>query len=82
MAMNPNDIASISILKDASATSIYGSRAANGVVYVTTKAGAYNNRASVTIRSQAGISTLADFTLYENMMSGPELKDFLVSQVS
>ena len=78
MAMNPNDIASISILKDASATSIYGSRAANGVVYVTTKAGAYNNRASVTIRSQAGISTLADFTLYNNMMSGPELKDFLV----
>ena len=78
MAMNPNDIASISILKDASATSIYGSRAANGVVYVTTKAGAYNNRATVTVRSQAGISTLADFTLYNNMMSGPELKDFLV----
>ena len=78
MAMNPNDIASISILKDASATSIYGSRAANGVVYVTTKAGAYNNRATVTVRSQAGISTLADFTLYDNMMSGPELKDFLV----
>ena len=78
MSMNPNDIASISILKDASATSIYGSRAANGVVYVTTKAGAYNNRATVTVRSQAGISTLADFTLYNNMMSGPELKDFLV----
>ena len=78
MSMNPNDIASISILKDASATSIYGSRAANGVVYVTTKAGAYNNRATVTVRSQAGISTLADFTLYENMMSGDELKDFLV----
>ena len=78
MSMNPNDIASISILKDASATSIYGSRAANGVVYVTTKAGAYNNRASVTVRSQAGISTLADFTLYENMMSGPELTDFLI----
>ena len=78
MSMNPNDIASISILKDASATSIYGSRAANGVVFVTTKAGAYNNRASVTVRSQAGISTLADFTFYENMMSGPELKDFWV----
>ena len=78
MSMNPNDIASISILKDASATSIYGSRAANGVVYVTTKAGAYNNRATVTVRSQAGISTLADFTLYENMMSGPEYKDFMI----
>ena len=78
MSMNPNDIASISILKDASATSIYGSRAANGVVFVTTKAGAYNSRATVTVRSQAGISTLADFTMYENMMSGSELKDFLV----
>ena len=78
MSMNPNDIASISILKDASATSIYGSRAANGVVFVTTKAGAYNSRATVTVRSQAGISTLADFTMYENMMSGPELTDFLV----
>ena len=78
MSMNPNDIASISILKDASATSIYGSRAANGVVYVTTKAGAYNNRATVTVRSQAGISTLADFTMYENMMTGPELKDFWI----
>ena len=78
MSMNPNDIASISILKDASATSIYGSRAANGVVFVTTKSGAYNSRATVTVRSQAGISTLADFTMYKNMMSGPELKDFLV----
>ena len=78
MAMNPNDILNITILKDASATSIYGSRAANGVVYVTTKSGAYNSKASVTVRSQAGISTLADFTFYENMMSGPELKDFWV----
>ena len=37
LAMNQNDIASINVLKDASATSIYGSRAANGVIYVTTK---------------------------------------------
>jgi len=77
-AMNPNDILSITILKDASATSIYGSRAANGVVFVTTRAGSYDAKASVTIRSQAGISTLADMTLYKNMMSGPELKDFWV----
>ncbi|MBE6235187.1 MAG: SusC/RagA family TonB-linked outer membrane protein [Bacteroidales bacterium] len=78
MAMNPNDIASISILKDASATSIYGSRAANGVVFVTTKSGSYDAKASVTVRSQAGVSTLADMTLYENMFSGPELKEFWV----
>lgn len=77
-AMNPNDIQSITVLKDASATSIYGSRAANGVVYVTTKSGSYDAKATVSIRSQAGISTLADMTLYENMMSGPELKDFWV----
>ncbi|MBR5103802.1 MAG: SusC/RagA family TonB-linked outer membrane protein [Bacteroidales bacterium] len=76
-AMNPNDILSITILKDASATSIYGSRAANGVVVVTTRAGAYNaEKASVSFRSQAGISTLADMTLYKNMLSGPELKEF------
>ena len=77
-AMNPNDIASISVLKDASATSIYGSRAANGVVYVTTKAGAYNEKATVNFRSQYGISTLADFTMYDNMMNGDQLKDFWV----
>ena len=37
--LNPDDIESIDILKDASATSIYGSRAANGVVLITTKRG-------------------------------------------
>ncbi len=77
-SMNPNDILSISILKDASATSIYGSRAANGVVVITTKAGSYDADATVTFRSQAGISTLADRTLYNNMMSGDELKEFWV----
>ena len=78
MAMNPNDIESISILKDAAATSIYGSRAANGVIYVTTKTGSYNERASVTVRSQYGMSTLANLNLYKNMMSGSELMDFWV----
>ena len=76
MAMNPNDIESISILKDASATSIYGSRAANGVVHIITKAGAYNNDATVTVRSQWGISTITDKSLYENMMSADELATF------
>lgn len=78
MAMNPNDIESISILKDAAATSIYGSRAANGVVYVITKSGSYNERASVTVRSQYGTSTLANTAFYENMMTSDELIDFWV----
>ncbi|QGY43514.1 SusC/RagA family TonB-linked outer membrane protein [Maribellus comscasis] len=42
-SINPNDIASIEILKDASATAIYGARAANGVVLITTKSGSIGN---------------------------------------
>ena len=76
MNMNPNDIESVSVLKDASATSIYGSRAANGVVYVSTKQGAYNETAHISLRSQWGVSTIADMTYYNNMMSGEELLDF------
>ena len=76
MNMNPNDIESVSVLKDASATSIYGSRAANGVVYVSTKQGAYNESARISLRSTWGVSTIADMTYYNNMMSGSELLDF------
>lgn len=46
--INPNDIASIDVLKDASATAIYGIRAANGVVIITTKKG-LKNRVQVTL---------------------------------
>lgn len=76
MAMNPNDIESVTVLKDASATSIYGSRAANGVVYVTTKTGKFNTDAKVTFRTQYGRNTLANKGFYENMMSASELKQF------
>lgn len=76
MAMNPNDIKSVTVLKDASATSIYGSRAANGVVYITTKNGSYNSKASITVRSQYGWNTLANKGFYEDMMTGEELYDF------
>jgi len=76
MALNPNDIESISICKDASATSIYGARAANGVVHIITKSGSYNNNATITVRSQYGISTITDKSLYQNMMSSSELARF------
>lgn len=78
MAMNPNDILNITILTDASATTIYGSQGANGVVYVTTKSGAFNQDATVTFTSQYGISTLANEQFYKNFMSGDELKDFWI----
>lgn len=76
MNMNPNDIQNITVLKDASSTSIYGSLGANGVVYVTTKGGRFDEKASVTLHTQWGLSTLANRQFYEDMMSGSELKDF------
>ena len=58
-ALSGNDIESINVLKDASSTAIYGSRAANGVIYVTTKKGKRGERAQVQIRGQYGFSELA-----------------------
>lgn len=52
--IDPNDIASISILKDASAAAVYGVRAANGVVLVTTKRGQRNQDAQVNARTYYG----------------------------
>ena len=57
--ISPSDIESISVLKDASSTSIYGARAANGVVVITTKRGRAMDKAHVTLRTQWGISQLA-----------------------
>jgi TonB-linked SusC/RagA family outer membrane protein len=51
--LNPNDIANITILKDASATAIYGSRGANGVVLVTTKTGSEGSQVSYTVTTSA-----------------------------
>lgn len=52
--LNPADIESISILKDAEATAIYGARAANGVVVITTKRGSYNSKTKVTLNTSVG----------------------------
>lgn len=46
--LNPSDIESVSVLKDASAAAMYGLRAANGVIIITTRRGKYNQRATVT----------------------------------
>lgn len=56
--ISPSDIESISVLKDASSTSIYGARAANGVVVITTKRGRSTDGAKVTFRAQYGFSQL------------------------
>ena len=73
-AISPSDIESVSVLKDASSSSIYGARAANGVVVITTKRGTTSDNAKVTFRSQYGISQLAHGKW--NLMNTTERIDF------
>ena len=75
-AINPNDIEDITVLKDASATAIYGSRGANGVVQVTTKR-ATTGGSSFDASVKFGISQLQKGNL--EMMNGAEYYDYLVT---
>ena len=56
--LNPNDIESMTVLKDASSTAIYGSRAANGVIILTSKRGRYGQQAQISVSAQYGISKM------------------------
>ncbi|MCL7986687.1 TonB-dependent receptor [Sphingobacterium sp. lm-10] len=67
--INPNDIKSIDVLKDASATAIYGSRGANGVILVTTNTGVFGQPARISYNSFQGFQNI--FSKYP-MMNGPE----------
>ncbi len=58
-ALNPNDIESITILEDAAAASIYGARAANGVIMVTTKKGTRNAAPTITFEAKLGVNSRA-----------------------
>jgi len=75
-SLNPNDFESVTVLRDASATSIFGARAANGVVVVTTKRGLRNEDARVTVRHQFGVSQLAERRFFNKVMSSEELFAF------
>ncbi len=67
--INPNDIKSVDILKDASATAIYGSRGSNGVILVTTNRGQRGQKAKVSYNTYTGLQTV--FARYP-MMNGQE----------
>lgn len=54
-SLNPNEIESVDVLKDASAAAIYGSRGANGVILIKTKAGSKNQRPTFRVNAYAGI---------------------------
>ncbi|MDB5261870.1 MAG: hypothetical protein JWQ14_1151, partial [Adhaeribacter sp.] len=58
-SLNPDDIESISVLKDAASASIYGSRAANGVILITTKTGKLNQKPTISYNGYMGVQTPA-----------------------
>ena len=60
--VNPNDIESFTVLKDASATAIYGSRASNGVILITTKKGSKGSKPKVSYAGNMSIGTLTNRT--------------------
>ncbi len=70
--MSPSDIESISVIKDAAAASLYGSRAANGVIIITTKKGVAG-KTKVNFRTEMGFSDFA--TDYRPFMSGDERRE-------
>ncbi|HBX21801.1 SusC/RagA family TonB-linked outer membrane protein [Limibacterium fermenti] len=72
--INPSDIASITVLKDAAAASLYGSRAANGVILIATKSGiAQKGKTRVTFKAQAGFNDWA--VKSREIVSGDELRE-------
>ena len=72
--LNPDDIESMTVLKDAAASSLYGSRAANGVIIITTKKGAIG-RTRVTYDGEIGWSEVANQKALK-MMNSKELKQY------
>lgn len=72
--INPNDVQSMEVLKDATATAIYGARGANGVVLVTTKRGANKGKTTVTLDTYAGASNA--YSKLE-LFSGEEFAEYV-----
>src|SRR6187200_43267 len=76
--INPNDIKSVEVLKDASATAIYGSRGANGVILVTTDKGSKNRKPRINYSGYVGTQSV--FAKYP-MMDGPEFTAMQAARV-
>ena len=72
--VNPNDIESFTVLKDASATAIYGSRGSNGVIIITTKKGRSGQKPQVSYNGTVSVSTIAKKL---DVMNAKEYVDFI-----
>lgn len=73
--LNPDDIESITVLKDAAAASLYGSRAANGVVVITTKRGR-QGATKISYNGEYGVTNVANMDAFK-MMSGTQFIQYL-----
>src|SRR5699024_3033288 len=76
-AINPANIKEFTVLKDAAATAIYGSRASNGVVIITTKSGSRNQDWHVTVDAKLGISRVED---YVDVLSADQFRNLMTAQ--
>jgi len=77
--INPNDIESMTILKDASATAIFGSRASNGVIIITTKKGKMGSALKITYNGSASMSQQPKF---EVVLSGDQFRGIIEQRVA
>lgn len=73
--INPNDIESFTVLKDASATAIYGNRASNGVIIITTKKGV-SGKAQITFNTNYSLATVANTT---DILSADQFRDLVTN---
>lgn len=79
-SINPNDVESVTILKDAAAASIWGARAGNGVIVITTKSGKYGQQTRISINSNVVIGDRPDLFFSRDFLPSPTVmeiqKDF------
>ena len=81
--LNPADIESITVLKDAASTAIYGARAANGVIVLTSKQGKYSEQVGLSVRAQYGIaSATSDGVKMMNSKQYIKFRDLIGQPVS
>jgi len=76
--VNPNDIESFTVLKDASATAIYGSRASNGVIIITTKKGQKNSKPRISYNGNVSVSAIKKKM---DVMDGPQYMAYVKDRV-
>ncbi|MBO9684282.1 MAG: TonB-dependent receptor plug domain-containing protein, partial [Flavisolibacter sp.] len=80
--INPNDVETITVLKDAVATSIYGAKGGNGVVVITTKRGKYNSKTRVDVSFNTILTKGPDLFQYQQLNSADfiEMEQFLFNK--